>query len=70
MLWKRGKKYQLLTQPRKKKFLWKKISKLKLSNGEETEDPKLPNVINANQIGYIKGRLIGENVRLISDIIN
>ena len=30
----------------------------------------LPNVINANQTGYIKGRFIGENVRLISDIIN
>ena len=30
----------------------------------------LPNVINANQTGYIKGCFIGENVRLISDIIN
>ena len=30
----------------------------------------LPNVINANQTGYIKGRFIGENVRLISDIMN
>ena len=27
-------------------------------------------MINANQTGYIKGRFIGENVRLISDIIN
>ena len=27
-------------------------------------------MINANQTGCIKGRLIGENVRLISDIIN
>ena len=29
----------------------------------------LPLVINADQTGYIKGRYIGENVRLISDII-
>ena len=27
-------------------------------------------VINPDQTGYIKGRFIGENVRLISDIIN
>ena len=30
----------------------------------------LPLVINADQSGYIKGRYIGENVRLISDIIS
>jgi hypothetical protein len=30
----------------------------------------LPLVINADQTGYIKGRYIGENVRLISDIIS
>ena len=30
----------------------------------------LPHVINADQTGYIKGRYIGENVRLISDIIS
>ena len=29
----------------------------------------LPNVINPNQTGYIKGRFIGENVRLIHDIM-
>ena len=29
----------------------------------------LPNVINPNQSGYIKGRFIGENVRLIHDIM-
>jgi len=30
----------------------------------------VPLVINADQTGYIKGRYIGENVRLISDIIS
>ena len=30
----------------------------------------LPHVINSDQTGYIKGRYIGENVRLISDIIS
>ena len=30
----------------------------------------LPSVINADQTGYIKGRYIGENIRLINDIIN
>ena len=29
-----------------------------------------PNVINPNQTGYIKGRFIGENVRLIHDIMH
>ena len=29
----------------------------------------LPSLINSDQTGYIKGRLIGENIRLISDII-
>ena len=29
----------------------------------------LPRVINPNQTGYIKGRFIGENVRLIQDIM-
>ena len=37
---KTGKKHQLLSQCRKTKFPKKKISKLKLSNGEETKDPK------------------------------
>jgi len=27
----------------------------------------LPKIINTNQTGYIKGRFIGENVRLIQD---
>ena len=29
----------------------------------------LPKIINPNQTGYIKGRFIGENVRLIQDIM-
>ena len=29
----------------------------------------LPKIINSDQTGYVKGRYIGENVRLISDII-
>ena len=40
MVWKRSKKHQLLSHLGKRNFLRKKISKLKLSNGEETEDPK------------------------------
>ena len=29
----------------------------------------LPHLIESDQTGYIKGRFIGENIRLISDII-
>ena len=32
--------------------------------------PILPKIIDASQTGFIKGRYIGENIRLISDIIN
>ena len=30
----------------------------------------LPDIISPNQTGYVKNRYIGENVRLISDVIN
>jgi len=29
----------------------------------------LPNIINIDQTGYVKGRYIGENIRLIQDVI-
>ena len=31
--------------------------------------PSLPNLINYDQIGFIKGRFIGENIRLIDSVI-
>ena len=30
----------------------------------------LPNIINIDQTGYVKGRYIGENIRLIEDVIH
>ena len=30
----------------------------------------LPNIINIDQTGYVKGRYIGENIRLIQDVIH
>ena len=30
----------------------------------------LPNIINVDQTGYVKGRYIGENIRLIQDVIH
>ena len=30
----------------------------------------LPNIINSGQVGYIKGRFVGQNVRLIEDVID
>ena len=29
----------------------------------------IPNIIHANQSGFVKGRYIGENIRLIQDIM-
>ena len=49
-------------------------SKHRLQNCHESNRKRLeavlPLVINADQTGYIKGRYIGENVRLICDIIS
>ena len=33
-------------------------------------DPTLPNLIHSDQTGFVKGRYIGENIRLISDIMD
>ena len=30
----------------------------------------LPDIINVDQTGYVKGRYIGENIRLIQDVIH
>ena len=30
----------------------------------------LPNIINVDQTGYVKGRYIGENIRLIQDVLH
>ena len=30
----------------------------------------LPRIINPNQTGYVKGRFIGENIRLIQDVMS
>ena len=30
----------------------------------------LPNIINTDQTGYVKGRYIGENIRLIQDVLH
>ena len=30
----------------------------------------LPKIINPNQTGYVKGRFIGENIRLIQDVMS
>ena len=32
-------------------------------------EPMLPNLIHADQTGFIKGRYIGENIRLINDLM-
>ena len=32
-------------------------------------EPILPNLIHPDQTGFVKGRYIGENIRLISDIM-
>ena len=29
----------------------------------------IPNIINSDQVGYIKNRYIGENIRILSDIL-
>ena len=33
-------------------------------------EPTLPNLIHSDQTGFVKGRYIGENIRLISDIMD
>ena len=32
-------------------------------------EPLLPSLMHADQTGFVKGRYIGENIRLISDVI-
>ena len=32
-------------------------------------EPKLPKLIHSAQIGFVKGRYIGENVRLLNDLM-
>ena len=33
-------------------------------------EPTIPNLIHSDQTGFVKGRYIGENIRLISDIMD
>ena len=35
----------------------------------KTIEPLLPTLIHSDQTGFVKGRYIGENIRLISDLM-
>ena len=67
--------------PKKNKNLehlknWRPLSLLNMDYKIATKAPAsrlekvLPSLIRSNQTGYIKGRYIGENIRLISDILH
>ena len=36
----------------------------------KTIEKVLPKIMNPNQTGYVKGRFIGENIRLIQDVMS
>ena len=56
----------------KRNFEKKVIAQLKLENGEiigQRIESILPSLIHSDQTGFIKGRFIGQNVRLLNDIL-
>ena len=48
---------------------WRPISLLNTAIKLPPIQSQLPSLIHEDQTGYIKGRVIGQNIRLIADII-
>ena len=64
---------QRIRHPKLRKFTYESKS-LKLKSRIDifliANEPTLPNLIHSDQTGFVKGRYIGENIRLISEIMD